>query len=278
MAVVLTMPDTIGNRLLLEAYRYNRKMLGPCGLCGKTEDLQLSHLIPQSIYRLLRTTGKPVVNLTTDIAISTDKEIRDNFLCGDCEDRFSKNGERWVAANCYRPKNRTFILQNVLRKAQATGGVFDFRLYDGLNTPGVNMSKLVYFAVSVFWRAAAHKWPGGDEQLSFGPYLDPLRRFLLGEIDLPKEAIVIVGVSPLIQSERSASTPTGSLIGDCHRYYFGIPGIGFQLLLGKRIPSVLRSLCAHKHGILVVTPINEQRQFQETLRMMATAQLKNRGR
>jgi len=251
-------------------------MTGSCGLCGNVGQLQDSHLIPRSIYRLLRASGKPVVHLTANFAIPTDREITDYFLCPSCEDLFSRNGELWVVGHCYRPRAKTFRLQTALRGANAVGGSQEFRLYDGSCVPGIEMDKLVYFAVSLFWRAAAHKWWNDITQLGFGPYLDPIRLFLLGRGDLPKEAVVLITVSPAVRPERSASPPAGSRKGSCHRYYFEIPGVSFQLLLGKRIPSELRRLCAYRTRTIVVTSISEERSLQEALKLRTTAKLKGK--
>ena len=255
------------------------KLIGQCGLCANIRNLKRSHFDPQAIYRLLRSSNKPIVHLTANVAIAGDQEIRDYFLCHCCEDLFNKNGEGWVLANCYRPQRKTFRLQTALRGAQAVGGSSNFRLYDGSRIPWVDVDKLVYFAVSLFWRAAAHKWRDKIDaitQLDFGPYLECLRLFLLGQADLPSEVVVMVTVSPSVKPDMSASLPFGSRIGLCHRYYFEIPGMSFQLLLGKRIPSQLRELCAYRKRRIVVTSIAEARSFQEALKLRFTAELKGK--
>jgi hypothetical protein len=251
------------------------EIIGSCGLCRNPGILRRSHLIPHSIYSLLRASGKPIVHLTAESAISTDEEITDYFLCKSCEDRFSKNGELWVVGHCYRPRVKMFKLQTALREAKAVGGSQSFRLYDGSTVPGIEMDKLVYFAVSLFWRAAAHKWRG-ETQLEFGLYQEPIRLFLLGEGDLPRDVVVLVAVSPAIEPERSAATPFGSRVGACHRYYFDIPGVKFQLLMGKRIPGELRSICAHRTGTVAVASMLDERLLQEGLKLRATAKLKGK--
>jgi integrase len=71
-------------------------------------------------------------------------------------------------------------------------------------------------------------------------------------------------------------TPFGSRVGTCHQYYFEIPGMSFQLLMGKRIPAELRRLCAHRTRTVAVTSILEARSLQEALKSRATAKLKGK--
>lgn len=62
---------------------------------------------------------------------------------------------------------------------------------------GIEMQKLVCFAVSVFWKASARPWRAVDHttQLEFGPYLDRFRNFLLGQEPFPDRAAMIINVS-----------------------------------------------------------------------------------
>lgn len=60
-------------------------------------------------------------------------------------------------------------------------------MYNAAEIPGIDCQKLIYFAVSVFWRAGAHEWPWQGEYVysEFGSYLEPMRLFLLDEESFP---------------------------------------------------------------------------------------------
>ena len=61
-------------------------------------------------------TGAPiVVNNLTATAVNTNFQPQKKFLCSECEQRFSKNGEHHVIRNCYRG-SEGFPLRDVLRK------------------------------------------------------------------------------------------------------------------------------------------------------------------
>ena len=70
-----------------------------CGLCQLDRPLVDSHLLPAAAYKLAREPDRqnpnPIV-VTPGHAGSSSRQISDEFLCRECEDRFSKRGERYV--------------------------------------------------------------------------------------------------------------------------------------------------------------------------------------
>lgn len=96
--------------------------VGTCGLCQRTNaELQDSHLYPKSAYRQLRdptagTDPNPVV-ITRDKAVTTSKQVTSYFLCGECEQRFSDGGERYVLAQCLRADGQ-FKLRELLEASR----------------------------------------------------------------------------------------------------------------------------------------------------------------
>jgi hypothetical protein len=112
------------------------------------------------------------------------------------------------------------------------------------------LARFVYFAISIFWRAAAHEWPAilGQRpvRLTLGPYEERLRQFLLGEATFPNDVVLLVRVSstdeegsnehvvfPFLKNNKSGSK----------QYMFCVPGVVSQLFVGKATPATLRKGC-----------------------------------
>src|SRR5213593_1799201 len=92
---------------------------GQCRLCLRHAELRDSHLIPKSVYKLLRneafTNPNPYI-LGRESGGQKSTQIRQYLLCQDCEQRFSARGESWVIANCWRGEGR-FPIQEVLEQS-----------------------------------------------------------------------------------------------------------------------------------------------------------------
>jgi len=146
---------------------------GQCKLCSQTTTLVDSHFIPASIYKVCRdhTSNQNAIAVTRGFAKISTHEITDNVFCLECEKRLNENGESWVHLNIARPNE--FLLQENLQRATPAVSNDVFVAYEGRSVPGIDVAQLGYFALSVFWRGAAHEWPldhKGEktERLSFG--------------------------------------------------------------------------------------------------------------
>jgi hypothetical protein len=78
---------------------------GKCRLCLQDRELRSSHLLPKSMYKLLRndefSNPNPFVH-GPERSVQTSKQAQQYLLCHDCEQRFSKRGEAWVMSHCWR--------------------------------------------------------------------------------------------------------------------------------------------------------------------------------
>lgn len=132
--------------------------IGQCGLCLETRELRNSHLLPAGIWKLSRESSRNVdpnpVIVTKTAALTTSRQVSAYFLCGECEDRVSKNGESYVLSECARP-NGQFGLRKKLENCSPIVKQRDYRLFDVGSLLGKNIEKYLYFAGSVFWRASA---------------------------------------------------------------------------------------------------------------------------
>jgi hypothetical protein len=228
-------------------------MDGTCALFHQHRVLQKSHFLPKAIYRLLR--GEKGPDLHPSIISGTSvwqssSQAAAYLLCVDCEQRFHANGEDWTLRNCYRAE-QGFTLREILFRADPVYAEDNVRVFFAKHQPEVDTSKLVFFAVSVFWRASVGSWMVDStpvEPLELGAaYKERLRLFLLGLSGFPDDVALRTEIVP--EHEPSLTTicfPYGGRMKDYHHYSFTIPGITFDLLLGQRIPSEARRYCTAK--------------------------------
>lgn len=231
--------------------------VGKCGLCGTSGDLQDSHLLPKSVYKRLRkaieldghNNPNPVV-VNADVTMASSNQVTDYFLCKACEQRFNSFGEKWIAENCWQPDN-TFPLRDILKAAKPVHVQSDgLQFYEAGAIKELELEKIVYFAASVFWRAAAHEFTAvlgsKPQRLVLGPYEAELRNFLLGNSRFPKHAALVVTISsetdeganelalfPFLRNKSPGAT----------EYALVVPGVGFQLFVGSSIGNELAALC-----------------------------------
>lgn len=219
-----------------------------CKLCKQDRELRDSHFLPAAVYALLRTPGdlnpNPVL-ITKNVSLTTSKQIKDYVLCAECEERFNKLGETWVLANMARPEG--FLMQDAVAATKPIEANESFAYYSGAAIPAIDMDALVYFALSVFWRASVHNWKnvsGYMEGIDLGPFEETIRRFLLGD-KFPPDTVVLVSVWPTKSVLPAAYTPRRGKAPGCHCFNFLIPGLEFKLLTGKGIPDNLRAMCSY---------------------------------
>lgn len=221
-----------------------------CKLCLKPKPLVRSHLIPAAMYKYILDPGKandkPVV-VGRKITATTSKQVRDYLLCAECEDRFNKSGEGWVLGQVWNGK--TFPLRDRLRLALHLYDFPSFTVFSGTQV-GIDTDKLAYFALSVIWRAGVRVWRtpfgGRTKQLDLGKHQDSIRRFLLGEIGLPKEVAVLVHVCTDYPSTGCFYMPSESRaikISKLKRFGFQTLGLNFMVFVGDDIPPAIRQYC-----------------------------------
>lgn len=249
--------------------------VGTCKLCRAHGELRESHFMPAAIFSQLRTPSRknphPVL-ITKSMSMISSRQIKDYVLCNDCEQRFSKLGESWVLANMSRPAG--FALQDALKKAGPFSASDGFELFSGAAIAGIDSDALVYFALSVFWRAAIHQWKsvdGNTEPIKLGPFEDGIRSFLLGG-PFPANAVVTVSVWPTNNVLPAAYTPREGDAPGFAVFNFMIPGIEFRLHLGS-VPSELRALCAKTspQRVIIASASLEKETMQTFFDLMKTS-------
>lgn len=202
---------------------------GACRLCGRDSELRDSHLLPKSMYRLLRSEQYPNSHPRgRDQADETTLQVRQHLLCPDCEQRFNRRGEGWVMGRCWRG-DEGFRIREILHRSQPLIDRVELKVYAGAEIPELDMDKIVYFGASVFWRAAAAKWTilGESVHIALGRYEESLRAFLLDNGPFPREMVLSVIVSELEQLDVCLLPVSSRTKSRLHRHRFIIPGLTF---------------------------------------------------
>ena len=222
---------------------------GKCELCHATADLRDSHYLPKSGYKKTRANElknpHPVI-LSDGKAKRSSLQVRDYKFCGDCERRFNEGGERWILNNTPQTYDDPFFLHSLLKSKTPTLNGNDL-LFPQANIPEVDLAKLVYFALSIFWRGT-RSWPpvdgGRPPKLYLGRQEKAIRAFLLGRGKLPQDVVVTVAVWPYRKVYPLALMPR--VAGISYRsYWFYFFGFIFLLALGKKIPASVRRTCSY---------------------------------
>jgi hypothetical protein len=218
--------------------------VGRCRLCLNTRELTNSHLMPASVYKLVRDSSgganpNPVA-VSRKHSFLTSKQVSAHFLCGDCEQRFHEDGEDYVVPHCAQLNGRC-KLREVLQAASPLYSLPQGNAYDVQPLLGNKIEQYLYFAASIFWRASAHRWKMGREwldQIALGPtYQEQFRLYRLGKAAIPQNARIWVCVSNEGQLHRMIAVPYTTKIDELRRHDFYIPGIHFILFLGQRAPQ-----------------------------------------
>ena len=208
--------------------------------------------MPAAFYRIARNDKNPnPIVITPEGAVKTSHQARAFLLCSACERRFNENGESWMLKNYWRSET-DFPLHAALQTVQPHRSTHGLLVYETVALPDLDVGRLVYFAASVFWRGAVREWRQGRhrlEQLSLGPYEEQLRTYLLGTSALHADIAMVVTVSSSTRQDRVEYwSPPWLALHDqkSHQYHFIIPGVMFQMFVGKGIPLGLRRLCAYR--------------------------------
>ncbi len=228
------------------------QQLGKCELCFSQGSLIDSHFMPNSAYKIVKQVSQAVpIVINGEIAMQADKQVKDYLLCTICEERFSKSGESWVMANCFRGDNN-FKLKSLLEGREALKDTGNFKVYSAASIKEIDTEKLVYFASSIIWRGAVHQWRMLSKPLTvleIGPkYKEELRCYLLGQSLFPRNAVVWVSV--ILNPDLSSTfvPPYGEKDKEkmFWKYHFTLLGITFTFLLGNRIEPLARQMCTYR--------------------------------
>ena len=232
---------------------------GACKLCGLEKDLLDSHYLPRSVYKSNR--EKTLRNQNPIILgakVRQDQEqVTDYVFCADCEERFSKHGESWVLRRIPHEYGQSFELQDALRNETPFFVGPGINLYAGAKISAFDMDKLVYFAASIFWRGAVHRWKTNRGELTpevnLGKHAEVIRKFLLGEATFPHDVWLTVIVWPFTKILNAGFVPASDDPDGWNSYWFYVSGLGFVVHYGDAVPLEIKQRCAQNTPQRVIT-------------------------
>lgn len=219
---------------------------GICKLCRKRRQLVRSHLMPAALYAMTREPGSRTLNpimVTRKTTVPTSQQIWAYLLCRECEHRFNVGGEAYVLTLVN--DGTRFPLLERLHVALPLQETSTMAIYSG-PAVGIDVERLAYFALSVFWRASVHRWRlphGGAVWNSLGTHEEPIRRYLLGEARFPVEVTIPVVACTDHGSQGSFYTPCQIRGHEVPGFGMLARGIHFRLFVGPDIPELMRSAC-----------------------------------
>jgi hypothetical protein len=210
-----------------------------CALCLKVKGLVSTHYIPAFCYSGLREKSgrlRDPVLVTGKVSILQSRQLQHPLLCEDCEDRFNRSGERWVANHSARSVG-SFKLRSLLRRQDAHGRFDNDPVYYAEFIRSINVGSLIYFAASVFWRGAAFDWEKlgtNAQRLLFAPEIvEDLRLFLMSDGPFPSSLNLQLEVDAHPNPMRLLFMPAQVLLqegGPPAGYFFSACGLVFTIL------------------------------------------------
>jgi len=216
---------------------------GNCKLClQECVQLRESHYIPRALYPK---NVRQQFATRSEVAALRD-EMKAYLLCEECEGRFDRDGESEVLRHVAAKSTKSFPLHEKLRLALPREQHPDISRFAGSDL-GLDMDKFAYFAMSIVWRGTAHDWtlPDGSvlPRSSLGDFQEEIRKYLLGETQLPRDMVVLVIVCSDQESRKTWILPTGEVAENCINFRFLLRGVFFRVLIGYQMPPFYRDLC-----------------------------------
>ena len=206
--------------------------------------------MPAALYRQSRLDGGSNPNptlVTVRGRFQSSKPIKDYVLCNDCEELFSRNGERYTMAQVTQKGGRSFPLLQTLYASTPSKEAYGAVFYNENATPMIERDRLSYFALSVFWRSSVHSWHkpfGGNNQIDLGEHQEPLRLYLLGQAGFPPKMMLYFVVCKDPFSQNRFYTPSrSSHPGNTATHAFQARGLNFLLMTGDDITETMGTLC-----------------------------------
>jgi hypothetical protein len=225
-----------------------------CKMCLETKVLESSHLIPSALYDYCRGHGglDPIA-VTSDVALSSSRQVQDYLLCKDCEDVLNKGGESWLASKLATYK-KAFPLYDLVTSGPPLFDENDCKVYCSVQNPLIDADKIAHFAMGIFWKASVHSWRGGEGEpmINLGPYSDKVRLYLKGEAGFPANMALAAVLSPPAVAYIGFNNPYEAMRDSYRNFMFVVPGVWFNLSVGKMVTSEAQSLCIGSH---VLRPI-----------------------
>lgn len=253
-----------------------------CALCLDYRSLNKSHFIPRSLYKLCKEVSHDIknpVHFIGNTAISTSSQSVKPFLCKECEDRFSKFGETYVINNCLRSPIR-FKLRDKLENSDQFIRIDDSKVFLGRQILGKSLEYYKYFVASIVWRGSATKWSFMDstprQNILGKKYQEEFRKYLRGETDFPKNALLLLFISEEKDLHPMISLPTAIQERGVHLHHFYIPGIEVKLFIGNKHPIEFEQFRIESQSDVAIflEPFKKSELYKNACQLAQNAELK----
>jgi hypothetical protein len=218
-------------------------VMGICKLCLKRRKLRKSHLLGRAFYKMCKGVGSDPIVMTPQIILPTSRQVSDYVLCETCEQLFNSNGENYVSTLVY--DGTGFPLLDKMNVALTVKEEPNLLVYSA-SAMGLDVDKIAYFALSVFWRASVHSWATIGAQrtsVSLGAHEEPIRKFLVGKAPFPVDIAVVVHACSDHGSKGLIFFPTAAIGSTYATYSVLVRGLYFRVLTGLSPSAHGRRLC-----------------------------------
>jgi hypothetical protein len=246
--------------------------LEKCALCLLQKQLQKSHLIPASMFRIIRKSqGSDPVFMTAKRISTSSRQITAHELCLDCEQLFRKNGEDWMAGQVFQGNH--FPLLNSFKYAMADWGTADHAAYSG-TACGTDVEKVIYFGASVLWRSSIRRWTIGSAEtttVDLGLHQETLRKYLHGEAPFP-DGVVIVTLCTDFESQGFFFSPTAIRDGIVAGYSVNLLGVYYRFFFEPGVPrDFYRYSCVHSERKRIIIADHSKQSMHSFAHLRKTA-------
>ncbi len=162
----------------------------------------------------------------------------------------NKCGESWVVSKL-ATYEKTYPLYELVISGQPLFDENDCKVYCAVQNPLLDPDKIAHFAMGIFWKASVHSWRTGNHEppVSLGPYSDRVRRYLRGEAPFPVNMALAAVLSPPNAAYIGFNNPYEAMRDAYRDFMFVVPGIWFNLSVGKMVTAEALSLCIASHPL-----------------------------
>jgi len=193
-----------------------------CKLCNKDLPLRKSHIIPEFFYRPGYDEKGRLFAMYEGILKDRyiQKGIREELLCGGCEQFLNDNYEKYFYSFWYKKQNMP---------SKADGNVYWVR--------GIEYGQFKLFLLSILWRAGVAK--GKDyASVSLGPHEKIIRNMILKKDPGPETKYQIFAVLLLLPGTKDICSgfimpPIASHIDARHLYVFAFGGCVWNFVVSS---------------------------------------------
>jgi hypothetical protein len=228
-------------------------------MCREMKKLCLSHLLSKSIYPLCRNDEFEPVAVNAKVMRPTVKQTKAYLLCAGCEDNLSKNGERWTVP-LLSTFGGAFPLYDRLVKQQPLEVTESMTVYSAANNPGIDVPKLIHFAIGIFWKAAIHSFgrENGKPRIDLGDNSEALLLFLRGEAPLPDHIALAIAVESGPIRFPAMIDPFPGDNPDFKNFFFYVLGMMMQIYIGAKVrqsPSAAYYINVNPQAPILLIPL-----------------------